>query len=55
MKKRAKRSRGKRVVEDLEAKKGDVKGGFVTAVSRALVPQGPPIKAVPDGPPIRQF
>lgn len=55
MKKRVKRSRDKRVVKDLEAKKRDAKGGFVAAVSRALVPQGPPIKAIPDGPPIRQF
>ena len=55
MKKRVKRSRGKRVSKDLEAKERNVKGGFVTAIGRALVPQGPPIKAVPDGPPIRQF
>jgi hypothetical protein len=40
----------------LDAKKRDVKGGFVTAVNRALHPEGPPIKGLtPEGPPIRQF
>jgi hypothetical protein len=54
MKKRVK-SRSKRPLKDLEAKKADARGGFVTAVTRVLKPDGPPIKAVPDGPPIRQY
>jgi len=54
MKKRVK-SRSKRPLKDLEAKKADTAGGFVTAVNRVLKPEGPPIKAVPDGPPIREY
>lgn len=56
MKKSMKRSRSKRPVKDLEATKSDAKGGFVTAVRRALTPEGPPIKVlIPEGPPIRQY
>ena len=56
MKKPVKRSRSKRAVKDLEAKKGEARGGFVTAVNRALKPEGPPIKGLsPEGPPIRQY
>ena len=55
MKKPTKPSRSKRPVKDLEAKKGDAKGGFVMAVNRALHPEGPPIRPlIPGGPPIRQ-
>jgi hypothetical protein len=50
------KSRTRRPVKDLEAKKGDPRGGFVTAVNSALRLDGPPIKVLaPDGPPIRQF
>ena len=56
MKKPVKRSRSKRAVKDLEAKKADARGGFVAAVNRTLQPDGPPIKVLgPDGPPIRQY
>ena len=55
MKNRVK-SRSKRPLKDLEAKKADARGGFVMAVNRVLKPDGPPIKGqIPDGPPIRQF
>ena len=55
MKKQVK-SRSKRPLKDLEAKKADARGGFVTAVNRVLKPDGPPIKTLtPEGPPIRQF
>jgi hypothetical protein len=56
MKKRGKPSRSKRPPRDLEAQKNDAKGGSVTAVNRALQPEGPPIRALtPSGPPIRQY
>jgi hypothetical protein len=56
MKKRVKPSRSKRPPRDLEAQKNDAKGGSVTAVNRALQPEGPPIRALtPSGPPIRQY
>jgi hypothetical protein len=50
------KSRSKRPVKDLEAKKSEIKGGFVTAINRASRPEGPPIKVLgPEGPPIRQY
>ena len=56
MKKPVKAPRSKRPVKDLEARKSDAKGGLVTAVRRALTPEGPPIKVlIPEGPPIRQY
>jgi len=56
MKKRGKPSRSKRPPRDLEAQKNDATGGSVTAVNRALRPEGPPIRVLgPEGPPIRQY
>ena len=43
MKKPVKRSRSKRAVKDLEAKKADARGGFVAAV-KVLGPDEPPIR-----------